>query len=119
VIPRTWQHNAGSMITRVPDFHSDGTLEPHSTMLPTTSCPSTNGVEMNGEKYGLPLQAIAERSDPQTPLKRVFILTHSGDGIGGGGKSFNSMHDSAPLATDDQCDASARTSSQRGTDLKN
>src|SRR4051812_35698831 len=98
------QHSAGSMITRAPDFHSAGTPDPRSTMLPTTSCPSTNGVDTNGEKYGLPLQAIAERSEPHTPLIRVLMRTHSGDGSGGGVRSLSSIHDSAPLATDGQRD---------------
>src|SRR5512147_2508276 len=92
-MPRTSHDSAGSMTTRVPVFHCAGTDAPASTISPTSSWPSTNGVETNGEKYGLPRQAMAQRSDPQTPLSRVLMRTHSGVGSGGGSTSVNSMHD--------------------------
>ena len=118
-MPRTSQQSAGSTTTRAPDFQFAGTPEPVSTIVPTISCPSTNGVETNGEKYGLPLQPIAERSEPQMPLKRGLMRTQSGAGSGGGGRSASVMHDNAPLAADDQRDESARTNNQRGTERKN
>src|SRR5262245_47015291 len=96
--PRTSQHSAGSTTTRMPSAQFFGTPAPISTVSPTISCPNTNGVETNGEKYGLPLQAMAERSEPQMPLKRVRNRTQSPDGSGGGARSASSMHDSAPVA---------------------
>ena len=63
------------MTTRSPMAYPS-TSAPTSAISPTTSCPNTNGVEVKGEKYGLPFAVIVARSEPQIPLKRVLIFTH-------------------------------------------
>src|SRR5690242_20430123 len=107
-MPRTSQQSAGSMTTRIPLFHRFGTVFPVSTISPTSSWPNTNGVETNGEKYGLPLQPMAERSEPQIPLSFVLMRTQSCAGNSGGEVSANSRHESAPLAMDGQREAKFR-----------
>src|SRR6185369_16112352 len=83
-------------------------------MTPTFSCPSTNGLEMSGEKYGVPFAVIVARSEPQIPLIRVAIFTHRGPGSSGSGSSVRRMHAVGPVYSAGHRFPNRRVVSQRG-----
>ena len=49
----------------------------------------TNGIDVTGARYGLPVAQIVARSDPQIPAMRGLIRTHFGEGNTGSGTSRN------------------------------
>src|SRR2546421_7876900 len=87
-MPRTTHPRAGSMTTRAP-----------SSSTPTTSCPGTNGYEVNGSRYSEICPLMAARSEPQMPLTLGITRTQSRAGRAGSGTSPSFSIDSALVAT--------------------
>jgi hypothetical protein len=76
-----------------------------------------DGLEIRGEKYGLPLQVIVEMSDPQIPLNFGKTLIHWLFGNGGGFADSYLMQENLLYAISRQCGESNLTMSHFRTDL--